>query len=166
MCYDKTMRSAARSSTGRHLLGVSLLGAASGMRATVGLAAVVVGRGRSGLWSPFDHSLAKPAAVVAVGAEMVVDKLPSTGSRLEPAGMAGRLLFAALAAGLVCQRQRRPKLPAVLLATAAAAVTAKVAHDLRERAAQARPDRDIAVVEDMAALATAAVGSRICAPSW
>jgi hypothetical protein len=159
-CYDGEMKTSAEPSLVRDLLPSALLGAASGMRSTVGLAAVVAEGDPDGLPEVLRHRLAKPAAAVAVAAELVLDKMPFTGSRLEPAGMAGRLVFAGAAAGLAASRSARNVAAATLVAAASAAVTAKVSHDLRARLARTAPDWVVAIVEDLVALTVAAAGCR------
>ncbi|MGO9962767.1 MAG: hypothetical protein ACLPUG_04985 [Acidimicrobiales bacterium] len=142
----------------RRLLASALVGAASGMRSTAGLAAVIVGGDAEKLPALLRHRLAPPAACVALAVELVLDKLPSTGSRLEPAGMAGRVLFAGVAGAVV--GRERSAVAGAAVAIAAAALSAKVAHDVRARLAENVPDRAVAVVEDLAALGTAFVGCR------
>jgi uncharacterized membrane protein len=90
----------------------------------------------------------------------VLDKMPFTGSRLEPAGMAGRVVFAGVAGALVARDRSRSVVPAAVVAIAAAALTAKVAHDLRARLAEHVPDRAVAIMEDLAALGTGLAGCR------
>jgi uncharacterized membrane protein len=65
-----------------------LLGVASGLRSTMGLAAPALLLGRAGSGGAAVRSL-------AIGTELVVDKLPSTPSRLEPPVLAGRFLSGA-----------------------------------------------------------------------
>ena len=159
-CYDRGMKPSLERPA-RGLVPSALLGAASGMRSTAGLAAVIViGKGDA-LPAFLQHRLAKPAAGAALAIELVLDKMPFTGSRLEPAGMAGRLVFAGAAAGLPTREKARPVVPAVLVAVAAAAVSAKVTHDLRAFAAKKLPDLVIAVGEDLAAVRIAALGCRM-----
>ncbi len=154
------MNALAEVSPARTLIGSALLGAASGMRSTAGFAAVIRHGDRSGLPPVFRHRLARPAAAIAVAVEVVLDKMPFTGSRLEAPGMAGRLVFAGAAAGLAARQRSRPVVPAALLAIATAAATAKASHDIRARLAETVPDRAVAVAEDLAALGIAAVGCR------
>jgi hypothetical protein len=134
----------------------ALVGAASGMRSTAGLAAVIVRGDNERLPALFRHRLAPPAACVAVAVELVLDKMPFTGSRLEPAGMAGRVVFAGVAGALV--GRERSAVASAAVAIAAAVLIAKVAHDVRARLAESVPDRAVAVLEDMAALGTAFAG--------
>ena len=141
------------------LLPSARVGAASGMRSTAGLAAVIVRGDGVQLPNVLGHRLAAPAAGVAVVVELVLDKMAFTGSRLEPAGLAGRVVFAGVAGALVAPD--RSVVPAAVVAIAAAVLTAKVAHDLRARLAEHVPDRAVAVVEDLAALGTAFAGCRL-----
>jgi hypothetical protein len=53
---------------------------------------------RDGLPAALRHPAARRIAAVADGAELVADKLPMTPSRLDPPGLAGRLISAGLAA--------------------------------------------------------------------
>ena len=133
------------------------LGAASGLRTTAGLGALTF-RGDSDLPGVLRHRGARPAAAVAVGTELVLDKLPITGSRLDPPGLVGRVLFAGLAAAALAASERRSALLPVALAGAASLAAAKVGHDVRAALARRFPDLALAVVEDAltAGLAVAA----------
>ena len=94
----------------------------------------------------------------AVG-ELIADKLPNTPSRLEPAGIVGRLALGALAASLYAQTRRAPWPPAAGIGAASAIVAAKVGHDLRAQLAKQVPDPAVAVVEDTVALTLATQGA-------
>jgi len=142
----------------RRFLPSALVGVATGMRSTAGLAAVIVRGDAEKLPAVLRHRLAGPAAGVGLAVELVLDKMPFTGSRLEPAGMAGRVVFAGVSGALVASDGS--VVPAAIVAVVAAALSAKVAHDLRARLAEQVPDRAVAVVEDLAALATAFAGCR------
>ena len=128
------------------------------MRSTVGLAAVIATGDADALPRVLRHRFAVPAAGVAVVVELVLDKMPFTGSRLEPAGLAGRIVFAGVAGALLARD--RSVGPSVAVAVAASVVTAKLAHDLRACAAEHVPDRAVAVVEDLAALGAGLAASR------
>jgi uncharacterized membrane protein len=97
--------------------------------------------------------------VVAAAGELVGDKLPMTPSRLEPPGLAGRLVMGALAAGLFAQTRQARWLPAAAIGALSAVVAAKVGHDVRAQLAQHVPDPAVAVVEDALALGLAAAGA-------
>jgi uncharacterized membrane protein len=136
------------------MLRAALLGAATGMRSTVGLAAVVLTRDRP-LPGPLRRRLTARAVTVSVVGELVADKLPSAHSRLEPPGLVARGVAAGLAAALVSDREgARVAIDAVVAATVAL-VSAKVAHDVRVRAADRWGATRAAVAEDALALALA-----------
>lgn len=161
LCYDGTMEQVTRPSFARHFVGVALLGAASGMRSTAGLASVVRARRKARAAGVLGRPLAGPAALVAVGAELVVDKLPSTGSRLEPAGLAGRIGFAALAAGIVARHAGRALVPSVVVAVGATVAAAKIAHDVRAQLDESVADRTVGAAEDALSLTTGWLGARL-----
>jgi uncharacterized membrane protein len=87
------------------LVRAAALGAATGLRSTVALAALVLRRG-DGLPAAFRHPAARPVAVAASGGELVTDKLPGTGSRLAPPSLAGRVICASLAAAVLARAAR------------------------------------------------------------
>jgi len=154
------MNSDRRSSAARRLGRAALLGTATGMRSTAGLAVVAM-RVRRGI---LGHRAARPLAATAVAVELVLDKMPFTGSRLRPEGLVGRVIFAGLAA-VVCTLEEgaptRDFVGPVAVAVGAALGSAKLAHDLRARLAAKYPDPAIAAVEDVAALSVAALAISI-----
>jgi uncharacterized membrane protein len=119
----------------------ALLGAATGGRSLAGPASVVL-RGHA---APV---LRASTAAAAVG-EFVIDKLPSAPSRLAAAPLAGRMAFAALAAGALARRGgRNPVVPA-LIATAAAVAGSLAGAQWRAYAEQRRwPPLPAALAED------------------
>jgi uncharacterized membrane protein len=144
------------------MLAAALLGAATGLRSQSGIAAVIIGRNTEGL--PAALAGPRARAVVTVGAlgELVIDKLPKTGSRLEPGPLAARIILGGLAGGQLARTRHHPALPAAGLAALAALISAKVGHDIRGTLAQKWSDPMAAVLEDAATvtLALAAVGRR------
>src|SRR5882757_2508253 len=133
------------SPTWRHaVVGSVLLGAASGSRSQLGVATVVV-RSDPSLPGIFRQPWTRRLLVAAAAGELVVDKLPNTPSRLEPAGLAGRLALGALAAGLFARTRRAPWLPAAAIGASSAIVAAKVGHDVRAQLARHAPDPAVAV---------------------
>jgi uncharacterized membrane protein len=140
------------------VVGSVLLGAASGARGQLGVATVVA-RSDPSLPGIFRHPWTRRLLVAAAAGELVVDKLPTTPSRLEPAGIAGRLAMGALAGGLFARTRRAPWLPAAAIAAASAIVAAKIGHDVRARLAQRAPDPAIAVLEDALAFGLAVAGA-------
>jgi uncharacterized membrane protein len=138
-----------------HLRAAILAGAATGMRSTVAVAALI-SRRASGLptWLA-----GRPAAVVAplaVTGELVMDKLPATSSRLEPPGLGGRVTLAALAGAIIARGTDQPELLNALVASAAALASARVCHDLRAALSRRLPSCAVAAAEDGLALALAA----------
>jgi uncharacterized membrane protein len=144
------------------LAAAALLGVATGMRSTAGFGVLILRDGRPGdraLPGPLGARLAKPAAALAIAAELVLDKLPIAGSRLEPAGLVGRISFAAAGGALVARGRGVGPVPAALVAVAAALASAKVFHDLRARADRRVPDVAVALTEDALALRIAALAT-------
>ena len=82
-----------------------------------------------------------------------------TPSRLDPPGLAGRLISAGLPAAVLARSAHRTSIPAVLTASAAALAAARVCHDARAALARRVPDPAVGVVEDVLAIVLAAVGS-------
>jgi uncharacterized membrane protein len=144
------------------MLDAALLGASTGLRSQSGIAAVIIGRNTEGLPAVLAGPHAR--AVVTAGAlgELVIDKLPKTGSRLEPGPLAARIILGGLAEGQLARTRHHPALPAAGLAALAALSNAKVGHDIRRALAQKWSDPIAAVLEDAATvtLALTAVGRR------
>jgi uncharacterized membrane protein len=135
------------------------LGAATGLRSQMGVTTVAV-RSDPSLPSMFRQPWTKGLLVAAAAAELVVDKLPTTPSRLEPPGLGARLALGALAAGLFAHTRKAPWLPSAAVGALSAAVAAKAGHDIRAQLARRAPDPAIAVVEDALALGLAAAAYR------
>jgi uncharacterized membrane protein len=136
----------------------ALLGAATGMRSTVALAALILRRS-DGLPAVLHHQAARSAAAIADAGEHVIDKLPQTPSRLDPPGLIGRAVSASLAAAVVARSGHRRPVPAMAIASACALAAAKVCHDARAALARHVPDPVVAVAEDALAIGLAALGS-------
>ena len=127
--------------------------------------AVIVARSDPSLSPIFRRTWTKRLLIAAAAGELVADKLPNTPSRLEPTGIAGRLVLGGLAASLYAQTRQTPWMPAAAIGAASAIVAAKIGHDVRAQLAQHVPDPAVAVVEDAIAfgLATAGAAKK---PSW
>jgi uncharacterized membrane protein len=134
------------------------LGAATGLRSTVALAALVV-RSNDGLPAVLRHPAARLAAAMADAGELIGDKLPTTPSRLTPPGLTSRVICASLAAAVLTRSGHRHPVPAMAVASAAAMAAAKIGHDTRCALARRLPDPAVAVVEDAVAIGLAALGS-------
>lgn len=130
------------------------------MRSTAGLGLVAM-RLRRGILA---HPAARPLAATAVAVELLLDKMPFTGSRLRPEGIAGRLVFAGVAAYVCTSQEEAEVLPAALcvtLAVVSSVGSAKIAHDVRARLAARYPDKVVGALEDVAALSIAAAAMSI-----
>jgi hypothetical protein len=134
------------------------LGAATGLRGTVALAALILRRS-DGLPAALRHPAARPAAAVADAGELVIDKLPATPSRLEPAGLGSRMVGATLAGAVLARSEGQRPIPAMAIASATALAAAKIGHDARAALARRLPDPVVAVTEDALAIGLAALGS-------
>jgi uncharacterized membrane protein len=141
----------------------AVLGTATGLRGTVALAALIIRRS-DGLPAVLRHPAARWIAALADGAELVIDKLPMTPSRLDPPGLAGRLISASLAAVVLARSEHRDPIPAVLIASAAALASAKICHDVRAALARRVPDHAVAAAEDALAIGLAVLGSGLTVP--
>jgi uncharacterized membrane protein len=141
------------------LESAALAGAATGLRSTVGMAALI-NAGAFGLPRQLTGHVAQVAASLGVIGELVADKLPSTPSRLEPAGLGGRLVLAAAAGAVLARGAKDPLLPAVLVAAAAALLSARIGHDVRAAASKRVPPMAAATAEDTVAFGLAAASAR------
>lgn len=144
------------------MLGAALLGTATGLRSQSGIAAVTLARDTEGL--PAVLAGPRARAVVTAGAlgELVIDKLPATGSRLDPGPLAARIILGGLAGGQLARARHHSALPAAAVAALAALISAKVGHDTRVALAKKLSDPVAAVLEDAVTviLAFIAVGRR------
>jgi uncharacterized membrane protein len=102
-----------------------VLGAATGLRSQLGVATVVA-RSDPSLPSMFRHPWIRRLVLAAAAAELLVDKLPGTPSRLAPRGIVPRLALGALAAGLSAQTRQASWLPASALGASSAATAARL----------------------------------------
>jgi len=119
-----------------------------------------VGKPEPGLPSQLTGQAAKVAASLGAAGELVADKLPSAPSRLEPAGLGGRTVLAAVAAAVLARGAKDPLLPTVVVAAAAALLSARIGHDVRAAASKRMPPAAAATAEDMVALGLAAASAR------
>jgi uncharacterized membrane protein len=128
-----------------------LSGAATGLRASAGLG-ILVEAGEPGLPAALRGNAARAAAALAIVTELVIDKLPQTPSRLEPAGLAGRVAAAALAGAVIARGAQRPVALPVAVAAGAALLSARIGHDVRASLSRSRPPLVVAAAEDVVAL--------------
>jgi uncharacterized membrane protein len=99
------------------LARAAALGAASGCRSSAGLTAVALTSARTdpGLAGRLASGTGRAVTVSMAAGELVVDKLPSTPSRLGPPSLAARTLFGGSSAAVVARRDGHdPVLPALV----------------------------------------------------
>ena len=142
-----------------YLEKVALAGAATGMRSTVAVAGLIFS-GAPGLPAALTAPVAAGLAGLGVNEELEQDKNPSAPSRLAPIGLAGRTAFASAAGAVLARGAKRAVLPAVILASATALVSARVCHDLRVAAEKRFDPSAVASVEDALALSLASASAR------
>lgn len=145
-------------STSGQLGRATALGFATGLRSTAGVGALVLRR-NVGVGVVLSHPAARRGAGLAVGAELVADKLPVTGSRLAPPALAARVLLAGLGAFALARSERGPLVPAVIVSSAAALAGAKAGHDARAALSRRLPPTAVALAEDGLAIGLAAFAS-------
>jgi uncharacterized membrane protein len=141
-----------------HLKVAILVGAATGLRATVGLTALI-NRRATGLPTWLARQPAAVVAPLAFTGELVADKLPSTPSRLEPMGLAARVALGALAGAVIARSTDQPRLLTAVVASAAAVASARIGHDVRAAASDRISPCAVAAAEDGLALALAGAAS-------
>jgi len=137
----------------------ALLGAATGLRSQMGMAAVLLATtegDRDRLPPRLRQGGALRSALVAAVAELIADKTSLPRSRLAPGGLATRVVLAGYAAGTLARVEGRDGTTDVVVAAVTAAVAAKFGHDLRAACARRVPDRLVALAEDAVAVALAA----------
>lgn len=138
----------------------ALLGAATGLRSQMGMAAVLIAAGDDGrtrLPGRLQSSAAVHSAMAAATGELIADKFPKVGSRLAPGAFGARLVLAGLAAAALAKVAGRPIPKDVAVAAVSAALAAKVGHDLRATVARRLPDQLVGLVEDGIAVGLAAL---------
>ncbi len=135
----------------------ALLGAASGGRSSLGLVApLLTTPAATGRLRPATGRVGSSVGALMLGKELVVDKLPTTISRLEPPALAARLVSGSAGASLLARRERSTTtLPAIFGAAGAVAGSYGGAA-WRAWAVDAMPDWQAALIEDSAALLLAA----------
>jgi uncharacterized membrane protein len=129
-------------------IGRSLaIGVATGGRSFSGIAAVGLSSARDE--RPFGNPVAKVlVGLLAVG-ELVLDKTPKAPNRLEPRGLAGRVVFGGASAGLLARRHGTSPGPQVVVGMAAALTGAFAGHWGRSRlAGRLGADLPGALIED------------------
>src|SRR3954468_23115071 len=98
------------------LFDAALVGAATGLRSTIGVGALVETASR-GLPAFATTSPARVVGGGGVAGGLAVAKRPKTASRLEPPGLPARIVLAAVAGAALARASERPMVPAALLAS-------------------------------------------------
>lgn len=100
------------------------LASATGMRSMAGPAALAIRQG---------GAVARVVPLMAAG-EMIADKMPFMGDRIDPLPLAGRAVMGGIVGAVVARRHRRPMAPAALFGAAVAIGAAYLAYYTRRRA--------------------------------
>jgi uncharacterized membrane protein len=143
----------------QYLARAALARIATGMRSTSAVAALIVAES-SGLPTLLTGPVAAGLAGLGVTSELMLDKLPSTRSRLEPPGLAARAVLAGVAGAVLARETNHALLPAVFVASVAAVLNARACHDIRQAAATHVSPSSVAAVEDALALTVAVASAR------
>ena len=109
-----------RRTTLQRVLG---LGTLTGMRSMAGLATLAAGRGGT----------ARPVMLALAAGEMIADKTPAIGNRIDAAPLAGRAVLGAIAGAIVAGERRENMVIAAAAGAAAAVAAAYAAFYLRTR---------------------------------
>lgn len=117
------------------------IGAITGMRSMAGPAVLAHGRGRS---------FALAMKTLAVG-EMIADKTPFVGNRIEPLPLAGRALIGLIVGCTIAREHRGNMIAGGLLGATAAVTAAYLAYEGRRRLTI--PDALVGAGEDALVLA-------------
>jgi uncharacterized membrane protein len=146
------------------VLAAALVGAATGLRSSMGLAGVVLGTDPNRLPGPLRTGRARVAATVAALTEVAADKRPDAPDRTAPAGLAARIVFGALAGGLAARSRRTSVVAGTVTAAGAAVGAAYGGMALRARLSRRFPPLAVALGEDALAVGLAGLGVRRSPP--
>ena len=149
------------------LVAPALLGAATGLRSQVGVAALLSRRDFMELprpWSLLGTRTVRTASQLAAVGELIGDKLRTAPPRTEPGPLMGRVAFGALAGALLdISRQGRFRgasaVPAAFVGAALAAATSFLGQAAREGLSERLPVPVVAVGEDTLALTLGLIGA-------
>ena len=102
---------------------IVVLGAVTGMRSMSGVAAL----------ASSTRSLARPVMALAAASEMVADKSPRIGNRIDPLPLGGRVVLGAFVGAVVARERRENALLGSLLGAATAWAATHLAYEARRR---------------------------------
>jgi uncharacterized membrane protein len=111
------------SMNGRTLQRIVALGALSGMRSMAGLATLASRR----------PGVGRPLITLAAAGEMIADKTPMVGDRIDALPLAGRAIMGATVGALIAREQDQNVVLGGLLGAAAAVGAAHLAYHGRKR---------------------------------
>lgn len=150
------------STISKSILQSAVLGLLAGLRTTAAPVALThilsnrKSRTLDGTRLSFLHSTTLATAIKVLSvSEVVVDKLPSTPNRIEPAGVAGRALSGALAGATICKAAGDKTLSGALIGATAAIASTYVGYFLRRSIVKSSGIADpvIGGIEDAIAIA-------------
>jgi uncharacterized membrane protein len=144
----------------------ALLGVVAGLRSALPLALLVRTAERDGTLARLPAPVrrgpgARYLALAALG-ELVVDKLPQTGSRIEPERLGGRVAAGAVVGAAAARRAGRPMVPGAVLGAAGAVAGSYAGYRLRKAVVErtSLPDPFVALGEDALALGLGSLAVR------
>lgn len=143
------------------IAGSCLIGAATGLRSQMGMAAVILGTSPEALPSKLRGKAAPPAAVSFALGELVVDKLPFTPKRTEPPGLVARIALGALSGAILASSIGRGGPTPAVIGAVSAVGAAFAGMTVRARLSQHLPPVLVALGEDLLAASLAAEAVRI-----
>jgi len=145
--------------SGQSSLRSALLGACTGLRSQLGLAAVVVGPESHRVPSVLRTRAAKRIVASLAGGELLLDKYAKAPNRTDPPGLVLRFALGAGSAGLLARSEQEPPGPAACIGAISALGAAFGGFVARRRLSAALPPIAVALAEDALAmtLATLAV---------
>lgn len=129
----------------RGLIPLALLASATGARTFSGVAAL---------------SRRTPARLAATG-ELIYDKVPSAGSRLERRALAGRVAAGAVVGAVVGDRTGSSRVGSAILGGLIAFASARLTYRMRRALSERMPAVAAAVVEDAIVIGAAATGAAL-----
>jgi uncharacterized membrane protein len=154
------------SASGQSTVRSALLGAASGLRSQLGVAAVVVGPESHRVPSVLRTRTAKSIAAALAGGELLFDKYPGAPNRTDPPAVVLRMALGAGSAGLLARSEQEPPGPAASLGALSALGATFGGFIIRRRLSARYPALLVALAEDALALGMAALAvTRFAGPS-
>ena len=138
------------------LASAALLGAATGLRSQMGLAAVAWRFDRDRLPGLLRSRAARPVTGAAALLELAADQYPGAPPRTAPTGLIARVTFGALTGGLA--GGRRAVVPGAEVGAVMAVLTAFGGMAARTRLSRRFPPVAVALAEDALAVGLALVG--------